>query len=202
VVVLGGTQDGVYTIDATLNGRAAFFLLGGGGSANGDTISACYWYSNNQQWIITNVSTSQVYYSGSDVPTPDLASNWKNASDDSPAAITVTNIEQGAIDAGLAVSGAGTSAINGSFLNNGSLNTDFGPRYYYNLVGETADAAVNSVFMHSITKWTVGGSDQLYTYNGTDAFPFSLAFTVNNGNSPAPTVIRNNVATEANWTSV
>lgn len=89
ILVSGGTQDGVYSKRGTVEGKDYFELLGVSDPDPGVTRS-CYW--NGIQFSITTEGGDIIYYSLSDVATPNLATNWKNASDNSPASIIVNGL--------------------------------------------------------------------------------------------------------------
>lgn len=109
VFVSGGTQDGIYSKRGTANGRDYGNLLG----TSDDNTSSSYTWDGVDRWRIFDVGGETLYYSLSDVATPDLATNWKNASDDSPAGIAVTSVTQGEVVAGFSFNGVNFQ-VNGS----------------------------------------------------------------------------------------
>lgn len=89
LLVSGGTQDGVYTRRGTHGGKDYFNLTG---QPDDDAAYSIQWGMNPAlvpAWVIFDENTNGLYYSISTVATPDLATNWKNFDDDSPADITV-----------------------------------------------------------------------------------------------------------------
>lgn len=85
MVVSGGTQDGVYPQTDMGAGRPVYSLSG--------TDTYIGWDADTPaHWVITG--DADYYYSPDDVATPDLCTHWFNASDDSPAAITVTRHDE------------------------------------------------------------------------------------------------------------
>lgn len=114
VFVSGGTQDGVYPIASTRNGKTNYVILGAGDPSD-DSITSVAWLldittclgggtsvpSPSPGWVVRGADAFAIYYSFSNVATPDLASDWKNAIDDSPASITVFSLTLGAITKGI-----------------------------------------------------------------------------------------------------
>lgn len=138
VFVSGGTQDGVWVIDQTNyfgSPRPAYVLLGT--SVASETHNTRW--NGSDRWII-NIDGVPAYYSLSDVATPDLATNWKNASDDQPAAITVTSVSVGNLIAGNKL-GSVIRAVNGSTN---------GRNKYTDVLGVAPDITWDN------TKWTDG----------------------------------------------
>lgn len=149
IFVSGGTQDGVYAL-----GPGGF----GGSSSKqiftplGDNDTHIYWDDDASRWYFVFQGGDPVYYSLSDVASPDLATGWKNASDDSPASITVTSLTVGQIAAGLKVGStfyATTTTTNGR---NG----------YHDVAGVAADYTFDG------TKWSDGTTNG----SGNTAFPW------------------------------
>lgn len=193
VFVSGGTLDGIYT--TMLNdqaGKHRYQLLG---VNSDDNISNIAWVDDSPflGWKIFSDVGDALYYSLSNVATPDLASNWKNASDDSPASITVTNVSQGELDDGVTVAGAGTSSVNGIIQ---SLPTGSNGFPAYGDIDGTASHVTNGADGH----W-YATSNVNYIATSNAGFPFGLTFTPDDGTPPAPTVTRNNIASEANWST-
>lgn len=184
VFVSGGTHDGIYAINGEFGGKSVFDLLGG--SPSNDAIS---W--NFDRWSISEVINGGTpYYSLSDVTTPDLATNWKNYSDDTLASITVTSITQGELDAGVTVAGAGSSTSNGDYVVNGNTG------------------ARNTYVRGDFTGWFGFGNISSFwgdgNYSGTNApaFLWDSDWLIDNGVLPTPTVTRNDTAAPANWTPI
>lgn len=88
--VSGGTQDGIYTDRGVYNSAKHWFeILGGTATDPADGQFSVAWVTGDNKWYFYNENGDAIYYSSSSVATPDLATNWKNASDDSAASITV-----------------------------------------------------------------------------------------------------------------
>jgi hypothetical protein len=192
---LAALNQGIFTKRGQVNGKDYFDLLGYE-AADGHNEVAWNIVDPGAEtpvyrWEISGVTLALVY-SLSDVATPDLASNWKNVSGDSPASITVTSVSVGELVAGVLVAGAGTTTANDVYV-----GVNESPIFYRAVNGsdwienEGADvggfvfAIANGVFLYQ---------------KQAAAFPFSAGvWTSPNGTPPAPTVARNDVASEANW---
>lgn len=176
--VAGGTQDGIYTPRFLVNNRPHCVILGGDDDTGG-------FLESDTQWLI-HIPNQQggdaIYYSNDDVATPDLCSTWLDANTNQPVALTVTPVTQGELDAGCVLSG-GDVASNGTVLANGAYN---GRNNYTDISGESALFQWND-------EWDSGGAP---FSSANTAFPWQADWS---GNSPAPTVTRNDVASVANW---
>jgi hypothetical protein len=160
-----------------------------------------------QKWVLYDSSGFAIVYSLSDVATPDLASNWKNASDNSPASITVTSVTQGKLDAGAQVTGAGTSSYNGPYSNRGISGSK--AWFFYNKVGEATTDPDDVPPAHCIARdedeWIINGVVGVSGYATEDDpnpywFPFDdPVYVLQSGSAPAPVVTRNDICAEANW---
>lgn len=183
VFVSGGTQDGVYSLVAGALDHSGVFNLFGSSDFDIRWVSI----GETEGWAVRNLAgDGNVYYSLSDVATPDLASNWKNASDDSPASITVTSVTEGEIDAGLFITNDG--------ITNGSsyvLQPFQGRQYYMGLGGGGSNN------MHWDTDFDVWTDDVGAWTTSNVAFPWQGAD--NGGGHTGATFARNDVANEANW---
>lgn len=177
VFIPNGTWPGVYFIHGSENGKDRYELLG-----NGDTLLrwgdlATAGGSNlGNAWIVHDTAgDGAVYYSLSAVATPDLATNWKNASDDSPASITVATFTQGALNAGLKISST-------LYVVNGSSN---GRNKYSDVLGVATDVTWNgSAWIRGITEVATGNT----------AFPWDADWSL-----ALIAVVRDDVASESNW---
>jgi hypothetical protein len=210
VFVSDGTQDGIYIIGDNYNGRPRLNLLGS--ALNGESQSItwnAFGFAN--KWTIFNADEGDpLYYSLSNVATPDLATNWKNASDDSPASITVTSVAQGKLDAGVQVTGAGTSSYNAPYSNRGISGSK--AWFFYNKVGEATTDPDDVPPAHCIARdedeWIINGVVGVSGYATEDDpnpywFPFDdPVYVLQSGSAPAPTVTRNDVCSEANWINI
>ncbi len=106
---------------------------------------------------------------------------WKNSSDDTAAPITTTNVTQGELDAGVTVSGAGTTSANDKYPISGS---NLGKEKYTGLA-HALDLQWNG------TAWKINNANPTGATNS--AIPSGSAF------NDSATVARNNVAAEGNW---
>lgn len=177
VFVAGGTQDGVYTtagIDGGF-GRMNFGLLGQDTVVGAIDPYAIGWNGDESRWQIMSDS-GMLYYSLSDVATPDLASDWKNASDDTPASITVTSLSAGDLVAGFKISTV-------TYIVDGAVN---GRNKYSDVLG----VAVAVVWDPAEVKWR-------YFDDGPSVNIANVAFPW--VGTPEVTVDKSNVAAEENW---
>jgi hypothetical protein len=195
---------GIYTIRGQFGGKSWYGLLGQEVSA-GDAYSVTW---ATDRWFIYDNAGDPLYYSLSDVATPDLASNWKNASDDSPASITVTSVTQGELDAGVTVVGAGTASISGLVEVDGqySKTGNFNSEPFYNLIGHSVNVNQHSIWSagESDPYWSIADSEDIGGFTGFPGtvFPWQPTWGATDSNPPAPTVTRNDVASEANWINI
>lgn len=191
VAVLGGSQDGIYVHyeEDGFSAKQLYKLLGSSGTLDNGNFEGLYWNASfgvGAAWILTESTGSLLYYSLSDVATPDLATDWKDAYDDSPAGITVTSVTEGELNAAVTVAGAGTSDANQNFV---SLMNQDGYRYYQGGGEEILPKAPG---------WSLSG----YYQAAQTAFPWQSSWYVQGGELPAPTVTRNDIAAPANWEEV
>lgn len=194
VFVSGGTQDGIYTKRGTTAGKDYFNLLE---APNDLGFSEIFW--GGGKWNITDADSEFAYYSTSVVATPDLASNWKNFSDNTPASITVTSVSLGELNAGVTVAGAGTATSNGGFVRNG---TRLGfPKYSKDALGRDIKFNIfTAPFV--VVGWSIDEPDidsASYRAEVEEAFPWLPVWILDTGDLPVPTFTRNDVASEANW---
>ncbi len=192
VFVSGGTQDGIYEI-YELGTEATLRRLGeglDGDAAGGNWFTRGLDYGEGVRWTLA-FDGSPVYYSLSDVASPDLATDWKNASDDSPAGITVTSVSVGELNAGVTVAGAGSASVNGPQINTGSTS------------GRPLYTAPSRTTQCSGSEWTMNEDNEVagtaYTATAAGGFPWGLSWDVLDGSSPAPTVTRNDICAPSNW---
>lgn len=207
VFVAGGTQNGVYEVDGTVNGKNKYQLLGGSAGSQ-----ACYWFSGGSKWIILN--GDPLYYSLEDVATPDLVTVWLKASDDTPAlGLTVTSVTQGELDAGLTVAGAGAADVSHTVEVDGYYSVRGGAygRNFYVMIGHDVapSGGLPSLFgvylFADPFPWAISDSEDNAGFLSSDLntiFPWGLSWNANDSDPPAPTVTRNDVASEANWEAV
>ncbi len=183
VFVAGGTIDGGYSKRGTINSRDYFNLLG---APDNNGFSQCDWEPSGVKgagWYFFDADSNPIYYSLSDVATPDLATNWKNASDDSPASITVTSVTEGELAAGIIIPGA-TAVING--------NTN-GRRAYISIHGGETNGITSwdPALNHGDGVWICTFTPGEINF-GNVAFPWQ-------GTPVSDTTIRDDVASESNW---
>lgn len=187
VFVSGGTQDGIYQIEGIDNGKSYYPILG---YVEDDPF--IYWDTDGTpRWVILHPSgDGELYYSTSDTLTPDLATDWKNASDDSPAGITVTSVTQGELDAGVTVAGAGSNSYNGTFLNATHLG-----------VVSTGYTNYEVNVFNALGTWLILNIEEDTGYSATapGTFPWEVSYTAETGDTPAPTVTRNDICAPNNW---
>jgi hypothetical protein len=202
VFMSGGTQGMICVVKTDESGKPGFELLGeyAGPTTNVD-MAGFHWVDLgtglrwNYQDGAGNGLSSTIYYSLSDVARPDLATDWRNASDDSPASITVTPITRGELEAGVTVSGAGTSEVNTSWLVNG--NSQHRNKYSNpNFVSDYPIVATSISGNWSMMAETLDDEVSQGTFS---TFPWQATWTITNGTPPAPTVTRNDVVNPNNW---
>jgi hypothetical protein len=181
VFVSGGTQNGIYTKRGTHASKSYFNLIGFPDDDGSNVFAYAFLWTtdiniafgigpSSPGFIIASADGSLLYYSLSAVATPDLASNWKNASDDSPASITVTSASAGQIAAGMkfgSVFYAVATPVNGR-------------NAYHDVLSVAPDFTFNG------TIWTDG------THNGTGAPAFPWDVT-------GISIVRDDVCAEPNW---
>jgi hypothetical protein len=180
VFVSGGTQDGngiyVYT-DVDFVGYSRIGQSDTSSSSHGIEQAGGRW----KIYGVDGAGGDSLYYSTSAVATPDLASNWKNAADDTAASITVTSVTQGELDAGVTVVRTGPDA--GIFQR--YLASDLAFTHYKGVVVTANEMACDG------THWLLPSED---ASADCPAFPWQANWTARSA-----TVTRNNVAAEANW---
>ena len=185
VFVAGGTQDGVYSKRAnfTGSGKDDFVLLGLPDSQQGNIEWVSFFEStgtggyNGSAFIFRDAGSNPLYYSASNVATPDLASNWKNDADDTPASITVTSLTQGDLAAGFKIDSV-TYQLNGNQNGRGK----------YSDVLSVADSVVWDGLGWKYYNGAEWGSD---INIGNVAFPWQ--------GTPEVSITKSNPAAEANW---
>jgi hypothetical protein len=192
----GGLLSGIVCFkNGTLNSRTRY--------VSSDTTIYIQWSGTRWEGWNENVDGLTVY-STSDVATPDLATNWKLASDDSsvgflalnvawfkatdgaPASITVTSVSLGELYAGLRVTNDGVT--NGSSCVSAPFH---GRQYYMGLLGGGSNN------MHWDTDFNVWTDDNGAWSTSNVVFPWQG--TDNGGGHTGATFSRNDVANEANW---
>ena len=192
-----GSTDviGIYTQNGTNNSKPYYNILG-----QGDSVTDYAIVNDGSKWQITN-GAGEARYESADNPALPASATWVRVpgfgTDPAP---TVTSVTQGELDAGVLVSGAGTATSNGVFagLPNGGLFVD-------SIVPSVSDSGltlqwaaiygVGSIFDASI-------GDTTYNAIGSVAFPWQLAWSVLAGDSPTPSVQRDDIAAEANWLTI
>lgn len=186
-----GVQTGIYTKRGTFNGKNFYNRLGFPNDTSAATGVYVVEWSNNR-WNVYDGVGSVFYYSLSVVALPEFATNWLNASDNTPANIIITEVLQGKLDAGLFLEGAGTLDINGSYPKLGISKA----RLTYTKQNEFTVQLTN--FSNG---WEIANSN--YDTNGIQsAFPFETEWVEAGGTPPAPIVSRNDIASEANWNTL
>lgn len=149
-------------------------------------------------WAYVDNDGPSIVWSTSNVATPDLATGWTNdggafalvvtnvawlnAADDTPASISVTSISVGELNAGVTMAG---NADAGVYV----LAAPAGGQTTYSILG-----GVLGIINAGVGEWDTNSAFALSV--PPVAFPWQADWS---GNSPAPTVTRNDVASEANW---
>lgn len=180
-MVVNGT---IYTKRGTFNGKSYYNDVS---QPDSTSHSAIFWSSAT--WHITNLLGVDLDTSTSAVATPDLATfllgtvvtnvAWLNASDDSPASITVTTFTQGQLVSGIQI-GDDTYQVNGN--ENGRLK-------YSDVLGAQPDIAWLAPDEVGDNLWRVRGFQPINVYNV--AFPWQ--------GTPEVPVTADAVASEVNW---
>lgn len=132
------------------------------------------------------------------VSTPDQVITWYDTSNlGAIASITVTSVSVGELNAGATLAGAGTSASNGVIPGPTKSGSDPGTRE----LGDVTNLNALSAFWDGVDLWEIGNPNAgRYSSSQNKAFPWQITnLAPDDGIAPAPTVTRNDVATEANW---
>lgn len=205
VVVSGGTVvDGLYIQRGTLNGKAIYgpvnatVLLP---SEMPGTMPCVYW--SGSVWRV-NLTAGPYSHSGEDVEFPWQVDDWSDPGHGDPAptvthspgqvtgagyqviqdddGLTYTFNGDGAdADAGLLVKDAGTTGDNGAWI----------------LDGDRYDLIANpTIRCDSGPTWQINSE---YLISIPDTYPWSQSWITTGGIPPAPTVLRNPIASEASW---
>lgn len=202
-------EAGIHTDRGTVNGKSYYNLLG---VADGDnSISELVWrlgYDNGNDppfdcWQIIDSNGVIIYVSPDDVAKPWQATFVVNPDIGSSPAPTVTSVTQGELDAGLLLSSGGVTEMNGVWTNRGIIQGFPG----YNQVGSPTTPSTPGVLLIYWDNDVYVFSDPLavtrYDQGNGVAFPWQGTMqTGDPGNLPLPTVLRDDVATEANWGAV
>ncbi len=165
--------------------KDTFNLVGQPDSSGSGAAGAIYWQTVNDdfptaRFIITDTG-DPVYYSLSDVATPDLATDWKNASDDSDASITVTAMTAGELSAGFK---AIIADVEYTYQSSGSEN---GRGKFVDVTGNLGPVS-----------WRE--QDFAFKWFGDDLGVLNLGnVSTPDKGSPEVSCQRNNVAAEPNW---
>jgi hypothetical protein len=184
-----GTSEanGIYVAIGIYNGRQRFLLLGA--TDNGaESSSEIFWSSGDAAWYIVLDGGTNAYANAADVPFPWTGALNVQGGGDSPAP-TLSLITQGELVAGVTVAGAGNESINRAFSNHGPDSANARPFYEY------VDAS-DDIISPASSVWIVPG----YLSSTRPTFPWLATYSIDDGAPPAPTVSRNDVAAEANWT--
>jgi len=192
-------SEEVLTMRGTLNGKPYYNALGRPDGVHNDALS---W--TGAAWVRYQSDGTTAATSTDDVATPDLATfdntevsniSWLDASDDAPADIAVTSVSQGELDAGVTVEGAGSANVNRIYLRSGA---ETGMPRWSGLGGENAERIVANIPIEQ--PYAIRNDlDENYQSDTMVALPWNAPFSVTDGLPPAPTVTRNDVASEANW---
>ncbi len=175
-------QDALYTQRGTAHGKPYYNMLGEADSA---TLSVIRWVTA-AGWKVYDSGGIEIDSSTDDTATPDLATfderqvtdaSWLNASDDTPATITVTAITAGELAAGFKIGGVTYLAM---------LSGDPGPTNGRTRYGDILGVA-------PYITWTGAnwGDDNGDINLGNVAFPWQ--------GTPEVACLRDDVAAEVNW---
>jgi hypothetical protein len=115
-----------------------------------------------------------VFASAADLPRRQMLAKW-----------LVEETETGG-NSSVAVSGAGSSEVNGTYTYRG----DYNGKGYYNLAGEADSTTENVIIWSDEDSWNiyVTSEDQLYISNDDTEFPWTASWAESNGDLPVPTV--------------
>jgi hypothetical protein len=198
-VFVGGAgtpeADGIYTERGVANGKPYYNLLG---QADAPTTYAIYWDDITLQWHLSDSTPGNANYdSWGGEALPWLTTHpWVDDAASAPAP-TFTPVTAGEFDAGVRMSGAGTATANGVIAGPVFHESGDDPNVYQWRVGDL-------VARHSGVYWGLGDVvNGLYFSAQAVAAPWLITdLAPDDGIAPAPTVIRNDVAAEANWDNV
>lgn len=204
-------DDAIYPNGAeTFNGKQFYTALGGGDDPTDGAQVSIIWVTDLNSYMgsgpssagwVLNLAAAQ-YYSLSAVATPDLAASWKRQSDGTGIAITVTALTIGELSAGCDVAGGGTAASNGTVTGGTVVGPDGANQFEWQLGrGANINGVVGAT---KYGQWEIGDpAAGRYTSDTNVAFPWQIPdLAPDDGDSPAPTITRNDVATESNWSAV
>lgn len=205
-----GNGNGYYTDRGGTNSGRPYYNL----SSRPDDINFYVIQWTGTQWRIYNGST-YLYRSTDDVATPDLVTTWIDHGGGSPlptvtlfsgnvpgpaygyqviqddtglgGTIYTFNGDGADSDAGLWVSGAGTTDCNGAYTNSGSGYQEIGGIHTFTSTGSGGAWVINSDPFYENLNITT------YPWEGGDGYEQLT------GDLPVPIVQRNPIASEANW---
>lgn len=186
--------NGIYTDRGTANGKKYYNLLG---QPDNTAANSIFW--DGSAWFLTDFGDVGNLYTSTSNTTYPWQATWTVADGDSPAP-TFESIEHGELDAGVIISGAGTSEINVVML----VSYAVGSLPAYDRLGFFG----NGQLQFSSSQWLITANDNntllYHSTNGAHAaYPFeSLTYSAIDGALPVPTVTRNDVAAEANWQAI
>lgn len=188
--------NAIYTGRGMSGGKEYFNILG---APDDSGPLAAVWgdFGSGDGWNITDIDGIVLYFSAEDVATPNLVVTWIAVTGSLPVP-TVSPITQGELDAGALPQNAGTTSVNIPMLVT-SPSLGF-PQY----TGFNLPSSSQIVYGQDITGFSIHDPDSndLYEATGNNGpFPWNQTYAVGGGTGtpPAPTVIRDDVASEANW---
>lgn len=210
VVVTGaGTAEvnGTYTQRGTFNDKPYYNLAN---SVSNHTVSSIYFDGPN--WLVQDSGGNALYHSDGIYEYPWLVATWINENsptgdpvptvthspgqvtgagyqvtqdDESNLIVHTFNGDGADADAGLWVTGAGDAGVNGAYIYDDPGHST------YTMVGESATCALTGSWAFSTGYVSVDTPTYAWQVSAWDAGP---------GTPPYPTVSRNPIASNANWT--
>ena len=195
-----GSQDanGVYSERGIHNGHPYYNLLG---TDDNTVISAISF--NGFIWEVWDSGGTLVLYASIDDTAFPWEATWEILDGLGPLP-TFSNISIGELSAGVTSFGAGTPGANKTFTPRGIYEG----HPYFNPLGEPDGIGGGSFYWNVIPlKWTIqGGGGANYVSADDVMYPWNasaLSWVVEGtGAEPPPTIVRNDVATEANWLTI
>jgi hypothetical protein len=203
VTAYNDSLNGVYQ-DTTywtglVNGKKVFHLMGVAGYGD-DGVNAIIWVPNCEAmfsfgpstpaWVLCDGGPTPVYYSLSNVASPDLATNWKVAEDNADADTVVINVTKGEMSAGLLITDD-SAGDNGVYKANDTTNSR---RAYRPLVATSGD---DLSWYSASPAWTNGNG--VFTL---DNVPFPWLGEDSGADHAGYSMSRDDIAAEESWQAV
>jgi hypothetical protein len=186
------SANGIYAQTSTSNDKPFYTKIGDGNL----TIS---W--GGGAWHIRDDTSDDLYISEEDVAFPWLVIAWTLVNDGVEPSPALSSVTQGELDAGCTVAGAGSSDADGKYTKRGNYLS----RPFYNKIGHaTTTPAVDT--LTSVVWWDndnfvlkISDGSSKYQENADSALPWIGVWEGQPVDDPAPTVTRNDIASDANW---